>query len=183
MDYEVWLHFLTDPTFAPTVAKATTKRTQLVIHAIVAIVPAVCEHILKKVKAVALILNSAKYTPSTAKTAKEISTDQTATRIIKNRKAKRKQVCQKFRKCLICCKQYTVHPKKPHKCYHGTCRNCNNFVNIYEHHCLIQPVEPLAKRLVDDEDGGNDDENKPPTLTVIGDIQFWLKMMLKARKF
>lgn len=45
-------------------------------------------------------------------------------------------------------------------------------MNIYEHHCLIQPVEPLAKRLVDDEDGGNDDENKPPTLTVIGDIQF-----------
>lgn len=78
---------------------------------------------------------------------------------------------QKFRKCLICCKQYTVHPKKPHKCYHGTCRNCNNFVNIYEHQCSIQPVEPLAKRLVDDEDDGNDDENKPPTLTVIGDIQ------------
>ena len=55
-------------------------------------------------------------------------------------------------------------------------------MNIYEHQCSIQPVEPLAKRLVDDEDDGNDDENKPPTLTVIGDIQCLIEDDVEGKK-
>ena len=34
-----------------------------------------------------------------------------------------------------------MDPKKPHKCYHVTCRNCGEFTHV-NHRCFIQPVYP-----------------------------------------
>ena len=68
---------------------------------------------------------------------------------------KKVSLCEKYKKCLVCCKQYTVNPKKPHRCYHDTCRHCYDFVNIYEHKCYIQRVE---KELSDN--GAEDNEEK-----------------------
>ena len=78
-------------------------------------------------------------------------------------------LCEKYKKCLVCCKQYTANPKKSHRCYHDTCRHCYEFVNIYEHKCYIQRVE---KELSDKGAEDNEEEKKKmPTLMVINDIE------------
>ena len=83
---------------------------------------------------------------------------------------KRVSLCQKLKKCLHCCKGYTVNPKQPHKCYHDICRHCHDFVDIYKHKCYIQRVEDESSKEVDvDED--DDDKKKLPPLTVFGDIE------------
>ena len=44
----------------------------------------------------------------------------------KQPKGKKKvSLCEKYKKCPVCCKQYTVNPKKPHRCYHDTCCHCH----------------------------------------------------------
>ena len=78
-------------------------------------------------------------------------------------------LCQKLKKCLHCCKGYTVNPKQPHKCYHDTCRHCHDFVDIYNHKCYIQRVEDESSEEVDVHE--DDDEDKLPPLTVFGDIE------------
>lgn len=37
----------------------------------------------------------------------------------------------------ICQVTYTVNPKFPHKCLQMECKNCLDYVNIYEHQCYI----------------------------------------------
>ena len=85
----------------------------------------------------------------------------------------------KSTKCLVCCKQYTVNPKKPHSCYHDTCRHCHEFVNIYEHKCYIQRVE----KELSDEDAEDDEDKKKklPTLMVIGDIECLIEQDVEGR--
>ena len=84
-------------------------------------------------------------------------------------------LCVKLRKWLKCCKHYKVNPKKPHKCYHETCRHCKDFVNIYNHKCYIQPVvdempeDTRSEDVIGDHD--DDDEKKLPPLLVFGDIE------------
>ena len=88
-------------------------------------------------------------------------------------------LCEKYKKCLVCCKQYTVNPKKPHRCYHDTCRHCHEFVNIYELKCYIQRVE---KELPDEDAEVNEDEKKKlPTLMVIGDIECLIEQDVEGR--
>ena len=41
----------------------------------------------------------------------------------KGKKKGEKSLCERFRKCLNCCSEYQVDPKKPHKCFHATCPN------------------------------------------------------------
>ena len=51
----------------------------------------------------------------------------------KTKKGKKKvSLCHKLKKCLHCCKGYTVNPTQPHKCYHDTCRHRHEFVEIYK---------------------------------------------------
>ena len=89
----------------------------------------------------------------------------------KEPKGKKKvSLCQRLKKCLHCCKGYTVNPKQPHKCYHDTCRHCHDFVDIYKHKCYIQRVEDESSEEVD-VDKDDDDEKKLPPLTVFGDIE------------
>ena len=46
--------------------------------------------------------------------------------------------------------------KKPHRCYHVKCRNCNEFQHA-DHRCFIQPV---SKEEPEEEDEESDDEKK-----------------------
>ena len=90
----------------------------------------------------------------------------------KEPKGKKKvSLCQKLKKCLHCCKGYTVNPKQPHKCYHDTCRHCHDFVDIYNHKCYIQRVEDESSEEVDVDEDDDDNEKKLPPLTVFGDIE------------
>ena len=60
----------------------------------------------------------------------------------KVKKGKKKlSLCEKRKKCLVCCAHYEVKPKQPHKCYHDKCHHCDNYVQIYNHKCYIQRVE------------------------------------------
>lgn len=91
----------------------------------------------------------------------------------KEPKGKKKvSLCQKYRKCFKCCKQ--VDPKQPHKCYHDTCRHCQEFVEIYDH--KFTTIQHVEKELPQDEsskdeDGDDDDEKKLPPLLGFGDIE------------
>ena len=86
-------------------------------------------------------------------------------------------LCEKYKKCLICCKHYLVNPKKTHKCYHDTCRHCKALVNIYDHRCYIQRVgKELPEDEITEESSAENDEDekkkkKPPPLMVFRDIE------------
>ena len=80
---------------------------------------------------------------------------------------KKVSLCQKLKNCLKCCKGYKVNPKKPHKCYHDTCRHCHEFVEIYNHKSYIQRVEDVDDEEHDDND--DDEEKKLPPLMVFAD--------------
>ena len=98
----------------------------------------------------------------------------------KEAKGKKKvSLCEKYKKCLVCCKQHAVNPKKPHRCYYDTCSHCHEFVNIYEHKCYIQRVE---KELSDEDAEDEEDEKKKlPTLMVIGDIECLIEQEVEGR--
>lgn len=50
-----------------------------------------------------------------------------------------KSVCERFRKCLECCKVYEVKGKKKHVCYQYKCRGCGKVTDV-NHDCYIQPI-------------------------------------------
>lgn len=54
---------------------------------------------------------------------------------------KKRSLCEKRKKCLICCANYEVKPKQPHKWYYDNCCHCGNYVQIYNHKCYIQRAE------------------------------------------
>ena len=74
---------------------------------------------------------------------------------------------------------YFVNPKKPHKCYDVTCKNCGEFAHV-AHRCYIQPIFEEEPQQQDDEDfedplqlqfgDDDDDEEKkgppPPSPTL-----------------
>ena len=54
---------------------------------------------------------------------------------------KKRSLCEKRKKCLICRANYEVKPKQPHKWYYDNCCHCGNYVQIYNHKCYIQRAE------------------------------------------
>ena len=82
-------------------------------------------------------------------------------------------ICDRWKKCPLCCAEYQVIPKKPHKCYHATCRNCGEFTHV-AHRCYIQPIKEAPPQQQDDffDDPMNfndddDDERGPPPPPVL----------------
>ena len=70
----------------------------------------------------------------------------------KVKKGKKKlSLCEKKRKCLICCAHYEVNPKQPHKCYGDNCRHCGKIVRIYNHKCYIQLAEKEQSKIEEQE--------------------------------
>ena len=48
-----------------------------------------------------------------------------------------KSVCEMYRKCKTCLVSFKVKEKVTHKCGHGQCSNCLNYVDLYNHQCFI----------------------------------------------
>ena len=56
-----------------------------------------------------------------------------------------KSVCERFRKCLECCKVYQVKGKKKHRCYQCRCLNCQKVTDV-NHDCHTQPIVEEKKK-------------------------------------
>ena len=48
-----------------------------------------------------------------------------------------KSVCEMYRKCPSCSVSYKTKPGSNHRCGHGQCHNCLNYVDLYTHKCYI----------------------------------------------
>lgn len=48
-----------------------------------------------------------------------------------------KSVCELYRKCMIFMVSYKVKGGVQHKCGHGQCPNCLDYVDLYSHKCYI----------------------------------------------
>ena len=57
--------------------------------------------------------------------------------IVIPRKEVMKSVCEMHRKCNTCLVSYKVKEEVTHKCGHGQCSNCLNYVELYNHQCFI----------------------------------------------
>ena len=93
----------------------------------------------------------------------------------KGKKRGDESICDRWKKCPLCCAEYQVNPKKPHKCYHVTCRNCGEFTH-FAHRCYIQPIkeeappqpqedafeDPMYFQFDDDDDHDDDKRGPPP---------------------
>ena len=92
-------------------------------------------------------------------------------------------ICDRWKKCPLCSAEYQVISKKPHKCYHATCRNCGEFMHV-AHRCYIQPIveeAPLKQKddSLDDPMNFNDDDDNdedkrgppPPPVLNFADIE------------
>ena len=96
----------------------------------------------------------------------------------KGKKRGDESICDTWKKCPLCRAEYQVNPKKPHKCYHVTCRNCGEFTHV-AHRCCIQPIkeevppqpredafeDPMYFQFDDDDD--DDDKRGPPPPPVL----------------
>ena len=92
----------------------------------------------------------------------------------KGKKRGDESICDRWKKCPLCCAEYQVNPKKPHKCYHVTCRNWGKFTHV-AHRCCIQPIKEEAPQQpqvdafedpmyfqFDDDDDDEDKRGPPP---------------------
>ena len=57
--------------------------------------------------------------------------------IVIPRKEAMKSVCEMHRQCQTCLVSYKVKEGVTHKCGHGQCANCLNYVDLYNHQCFI----------------------------------------------
>ena len=57
-----------------------------------------------------------------------------------------KSVCEMYRKCHTCMVSYKVKQGMSHKCGHGQCNNCLNFVDLYNHQCFIMSDKYKANK-------------------------------------
>ena len=48
-----------------------------------------------------------------------------------------KSVCEMYQHCHTCNVSYKVKPESSHRCGHGQCHNCLNYVDLYAHRCHI----------------------------------------------
>ena len=59
-----------------------------------------------------------------------------------------KSVCEMYRKCAACSVSYKVKPGVTHRCGHGQCHNCLNYVDLYNHQChIMSDIYKVNKRL------------------------------------
>ena len=81
--------------------------------------------------------------------------------------------CQSVKTCLKCQAQYTVVPNRRHKCGFAKCPVCDDWVNINDHKCYIQPVvhEEVEETEQPTEEGGGCMVAPPPPLFVYADYE------------
>ena len=81
--------------------------------------------------------------------------------------------CQSVKTCLKCQAQYTVVPNRRHKCGFAKCPVCDDWVNINDHKCYIQPVKEKEEEEETEqtEEGGGCMVAPPPPLFVYADYE------------
>ena len=57
-----------------------------------------------------------------------------------------KSLCDMRKKCKQCHVSYTMKEGLPHKCFHVQCKNCLEFVNMYDHKCFITSEEDRQEK-------------------------------------
>ena len=58
-----------------------------------------------------------------------------------------KSICDMYRKCQTCFVSYKVKPGSTHRCGHGQCHNCLNYVDLYSHQChIMSDIYKVNKR-------------------------------------
>ena len=63
-----------------------------------------------------------------------------------------KSVCEMHRKCSACSVSYKVKPGISHRCGHGQCSNCLNYVDLYNHRChIMSDIYKANKRVTNKE--------------------------------
>ena len=80
--------------------------------------------------------------------------------------------CQLVKTCLKCRAEYSVIKGKRHRCGYAKCPVCNNWVNINDHRCYIQPVVDKEEEETEQtEEGGGCMVAPPPPLFVYADYE------------
>ena len=80
--------------------------------------------------------------------------------------------CQSVKTCLKCQAEYSVIKGKRHRCGYAKCPVCNNWVNINDHRCYIQPVVDKEEEETEQtEEGGGCMVAPPPPLFVYADYE------------
>ena len=80
--------------------------------------------------------------------------------------------CQSVKTCLKCQAEYSVIKGKRHRCGYAKCPVCNNWVNINDHRCYIQPVVDKEEEETEQtEEGGGCMVAPPPPLFVYSDYE------------
>ena len=67
-----------------------------------------------------------------------------------------KSVCEMHRKCSACSVSYKVKPGISHRCGHGQCSNCLNYVDLYNHRCHIMSDIYKANKRVNNKEKTED---------------------------
>ena len=76
--------------------------------------------------------------------------------IVIPRKEAMKSVCEMHRKCQTCLVSYKVKEGVTHKCGHGQCANCLNYVDLYNHQCFIMSDIYKANKRYDNQQKAED---------------------------
>ena len=83
--------------------------------------------------------------------------------------------CQSVKTCLKCQAQYTVVPKRRHKCGYAKCSVCHEWVSINDHRCYIQPVAEEEERgteePTEEPEGGGRMVAPPPPMFLYADFE------------
>ena len=80
--------------------------------------------------------------------------------------------CQSVKTCLKCQAEYSVIKGKRHRCGYAKCPVCNNWVNINDHRCYIQPVVDKEEEETEQtEEGGGCMVAPPSPLFVYSDYE------------
>ena len=83
--------------------------------------------------------------------------------------------CQSVKTCLKCQAQYTVVPKRRHKCGYAKCSVCHEWVSINDHKCYIQPVAEEEERgteePTEEPEGGGRMVAPPPPMFIYADFE------------
>ena len=76
--------------------------------------------------------------------------------IVIPRKEAMKSVCEMHHKCQTCLVSYKVKEGVTHKCGHGQCANCLNYVDLYNHQCFIMSDIYKANKRYDNQQKAED---------------------------
>ena len=83
-------------------------------------------------------------------------------------------VCMTYKKCQSCKKQVSGKEVNHHKCWHGSCPSCKDYVDLKTHQCFIQPIGMKEEEEREEENSvgeEEEEEEEEPPLFVYFDVE------------